>query len=172
MPMLGSSTLHNAALLALAQWRQQLVTALQASPETVRVAWDRATGKVWMKAIIEAGWAGGGDPTAGTLPTFTLTGSEVYYPMSAIRGATGSATLVYSGFAGGLPADYVSIADAVTDPDESPFPTPTPTPGGGGGLPISEELAAYLGLPPKPHPPMVRSDRHRRAARRKRFTIT
>lgn len=49
------------------------------NPGTVGVAIDPATRKVWIYDNTLSAWIGGGDPTTGTSPTATLTGSGSIY---------------------------------------------------------------------------------------------
>jgi hypothetical protein len=49
------------------------------SPATVGIAFKASTNEGWVRRADGGGWEGGGDPTTGTSPTFTLA-AGVYYP--------------------------------------------------------------------------------------------
>jgi hypothetical protein len=46
-----------------------------------RIAVDFATGRIWLGVSTSATWAGGGDPAAGTTPTYTFAAGTTLYLM-------------------------------------------------------------------------------------------
>lgn len=60
---------------------------------TYGLAFDRASGKIWIKTPAGA-WAGGGDPVTGTSPTATIAlGADPAFPVVGIGRSSGSASV-------------------------------------------------------------------------------
>jgi hypothetical protein len=71
---------------------------------------DLGAGKLWIKNSSAGGWAGGGDPAAGTTPTFTFSaGAHVYPALSAYSAPQGAkANFGASSFSGSVPSGFNS----------------------------------------------------------------
>jgi hypothetical protein len=63
---------------------------------------------VWTKTFGAAGWMLGGDPAAGTTPTFTLTGSGAVFPAIGLFSNTTAITANFgaSAFTGTVPSGF------------------------------------------------------------------
>ena len=71
------------------------------------VAVDTTTRKVWIRKNNNS-WAGGGDPTAGTTPFKTLTGSGAIVPYADLQNACKVTGDFASGHSYTIPTDYVA----------------------------------------------------------------
>lgn len=73
---------------------------------SMKVAYDADSGKVWLGQ--DAEWAGGGDPAAGTTPTFTVTAGTPLYLAAAAQNTRMSGLLNAgaSAFAQPVPAGF------------------------------------------------------------------
>lgn len=69
---------------------------------------DLDAGKLWVKNGSGSGWAGGGDPAAGTSPTFTFTANTHLRPTIAAYSGPQAATVNFgaSAFNGTVPAGF------------------------------------------------------------------
>jgi hypothetical protein len=65
-----------------------------AAGDKLMFAIDFGTGKGWFKLSTDAGWAGGGDPAAGSNPAFTWTPSFVLFPGASLYGTTSPSTAI------------------------------------------------------------------------------
>lgn len=65
------------------------------SSARVKMAVDIDNGKGWL-AVVGASWIGGGDPAAGTSPTFTFTASTTLYVAGSVYSGNGTITRVSS----------------------------------------------------------------------------
>lgn len=74
------------------------------------IAIDLDAGKAWVKNSSAAGWAGGGDPAAGTSPTFTFTPNLNLHPTISAYSGPQAATINFgaTAFNGSVPADFES----------------------------------------------------------------
>lgn len=83
--------------------------------QTMMVAYDAATGKLWLGA--KGNWSGGGSPSAGTTPTYTTAGTlGTYFPRPIVyQYSVGSANFgqqpfTYTAPTGFLPLNTYNIA--------------------------------------------------------------
>lgn len=67
------NTYHNAVLA------NSIVNGVNPTGTNVRLAVDLDAGKLWLSYYGSSTWIGGGDPAAGTSPTFTFSPSGTYY---------------------------------------------------------------------------------------------
>lgn len=67
------NTYHNAVLA------NSIVNGINPTGTNVRLAVDLDAGKLWLSYYGSSTWIGGGDPAAGTSPTYTFTPSGTYY---------------------------------------------------------------------------------------------
>jgi hypothetical protein len=80
--------------------------------DTFKAAINFSTGKGWLGSVAD-GWAGGGDPAAGTTPSFTFTPNTALAPVDVFFGSPGvpvSITLNCGGsaFAGAIPVGFTA----------------------------------------------------------------
>lgn len=99
---LNSRALHNGSVVGSA------VTGI-VNGEFARVCYDAPSGKIWVGN--EVAWVGGGDPAAGTSPTFTTTASTVLYLGAALFFASSTAASVRvrtaaADMAGSIPSGF------------------------------------------------------------------
>lgn len=69
-----------------------------------RVAYDAATGNAWIGN--ETAWAGGGDPAAGTSPTFTVTAGTAMHVMGSDFGESARLRTDTADFVGTIPTGF------------------------------------------------------------------
>lgn len=85
---------------------------LKHAPGWTHYAIDCAAGKGWLRngSASYPAWAGGGDPTAGTSPTFTFTAGTVWYAAVALYVASNVADVNFgaTAFNGTVPSGYQS----------------------------------------------------------------
>lgn len=74
------------------------------------IAVDLDAGNVWVRNSSGSGWAGGGDPTTGTLPTFTIPAGSYVYPAFGQFSNPASATVNFgaTAFNGTVPSGFNS----------------------------------------------------------------
>jgi hypothetical protein len=77
--------------------------------QTMMVAYDAATGKLWLGA--KGNWSGGGSPSAGTTPTYTTAGTlGTYFPRSTVyQYSVGSANFGQQPFTYTPPTGFVAL---------------------------------------------------------------
>ena len=75
-----------------------------------QIAIDLDAGKLWVKNSSASGWAGGGDPAAGTTPTFTFAANTHLHVALAAYSSPQSATANFgaAAFGGTVPAGFNS----------------------------------------------------------------
>lgn len=84
-------------------------TGLVTTGQRVKAAVDIAAGKGWL-AKVGSAWIGGGDPAAGTSPTFTFTpGTTMYFAGSAYNAGAGSLTRVGGVYTDAVPSGFTGI---------------------------------------------------------------
>lgn len=66
--------------------------AANAGGEACRIAVDIDAGKLWLSYFGGTAWIGGGDPAAGTSPTFTFTAGSSCYLAATPRSSSGGAS--------------------------------------------------------------------------------
>ncbi|HTK01943.1 MAG TPA: hypothetical protein VL522_20110, partial [Bordetella sp.] len=77
----------------------------------LRFAVDEATRTVWIGAVGQTGWVGGGNPATGTTPTYTMPGTARMFPGGSTNtGATASVKHITDPalFTGAVPAGFSS----------------------------------------------------------------
>jgi hypothetical protein len=76
---------------------------------------DFDAGKLWVKNSSAAGWAGGGDPTLGTTPTFTFTPGTLLYPTIAAFSTGQQATVNFgaTAFNASAPTGFAAWSSAL-----------------------------------------------------------
>ena len=82
------------------------------SSATYGIAYDPATGKGWVRDFsVGSSYFGGGDPAAGTSPTFTLPSSNTYFPaITALN--TAQSFIINAGqaaFSGSAPSGFGNL---------------------------------------------------------------
>ena len=79
------------------------------SAQTMMVAYDAATGKLWLGA--KGNWSGGGSPSAGTTPTYTTAGTlGTYFPRSTVyQYSVGSANFGQQPFTYTAPTGFLPL---------------------------------------------------------------
>lgn len=87
-----------------------LVSRALSLGQIARVAVDITAGKLWLAHFGSSSWLGGGEPAAGTSPTYTFTPSGTYFlaanPRSGNVSATGNVIRLIS------PSDWVNLPPA------------------------------------------------------------
>lgn len=77
--------------------------------QRAKIAIDIDAGNGWM-AKVGAAWIGGGDPAAGTSPTFTFTpGTTLFFAGSAFSGTSGTITRVAGSYTDTVPSGFTGI---------------------------------------------------------------
>jgi hypothetical protein len=79
------------------------------SGDTMKVAYDAATGKLWLGA--KGSWSGGGNPSTGTTPTYTTVGTAgTYFPRAVVfENSVGSANFGQRPFTYTAPTGFLPL---------------------------------------------------------------
>ena len=117
---------------------------------TIGICIDPATRRVWFRRTGQAGWAGGGDPAAGTTPSVTLGGTdEIRVGFMANTAATNATAYMRrtAEFEDAAPSGFTLWGEALTPVAPTNTVAPAVTGGAQQGSTLTTTMGTWIGTP-------------------------